>query len=135
MVTHPVSWRRIFGCFGSNFAFCGVFTAWSGGFSPPHSNCPHFYRHIILRKLLLTTQQTTYRFEKRSVGKRKIFPRRRLISERRLYLTKKCVILYSETARQTEIGSFVSQISETAVNGSAVRVFLYNNYYRRSLCR
>ena len=45
MVTHPVSWRRIFGCFGSNFAFCGVFTTWSGGFSPPHSNCPHFCRN------------------------------------------------------------------------------------------
>ena len=38
-----------------NFAFCGVFTTWSGGFSLPHSNCPHFYRHIILRNLLLTT--------------------------------------------------------------------------------
>ena len=67
-----------------------------------------------------------------------------------MYMKQKCVILYavyaeteisnmsvwgSEAARRTEIGSFVSQISETAVNGSAVRVFLYNNYYRRPLCR
>ena len=45
MVTHPVSGRRILGCFGSSFAFCGVFTTWSGGFSPPYSNCPHFCRN------------------------------------------------------------------------------------------
>ena len=45
MVTHPVSGRRILGCSGSSFAFCGVFTTWSGGFSPPYSNCPHFCRN------------------------------------------------------------------------------------------
>ena len=29
-VMHPVPGRRIFGCFGSNFAVCGFFTVWSG---------------------------------------------------------------------------------------------------------
>ena len=29
-VIHPVPGRRNFGCFGSNFAVCGVFTAWLG---------------------------------------------------------------------------------------------------------
>lgn len=42
MVTHPVSWRRIFGCFGSSFAFCGVFTTWSGGVFSTSLKLPSF---------------------------------------------------------------------------------------------
>ena len=40
-VMHPVPGRRIFGCFGSNFAVCGVFVVWSG-ICLPSSKQPSF---------------------------------------------------------------------------------------------